>query len=328
MSKAPSGRSGRPLSLWVPCTALALLGLTIAAGCGGSDSAPSQIPAEEVRTAEVVFVDPSRPTPPNNGVPGSPDRTLATRVWLAPRPLDAPACRGARCALVLLAHGFGGNTGRFDTVARGLARAGYVVAAPAFPLTNDRAPGGHATGLADAIEQPADLSFVIDQLIELSEGDGDLLSGRIDVERIGVVGHSLGGATVLGLTRRPCCRDARVGATALVAPFMPVVEAFFGGYPTPEGPPILVVNGSLDPVVTPDVARELYRRTARPHALLVLNGASHADLLEDFGTPELLGPTTRTLLAHFDRSLGNADGALEETLSSLGEAGHEVASEL
>jgi alpha-beta hydrolase superfamily lysophospholipase len=327
MGQAPSDRAGRPLPLGVPRTAFVLLALTIASGCGGGGSAPLEISPEEVRTAEVVLVDSSRRTPPNAGVPGSPERTLATRIWLAPEPLAAPACRGARCALVLLAHGFGGNTGRFDTVARGLAAAGYVVAAPAFPLTNDRAPGGHGTGLADAIEQPADLSFVIDELIARSDGGGDLLSGRIDADRIGVVGHSLGSATVLGLTRRPCCRDARIGATALVAPVVALVEAFFGGYPTPEGPPLLIVNGSLDPAVAAEVARELYRRTARPHALLVLSGAGHSDLIEN-GTQELLGPTTRALVAHFDGSLGDETGGLDEVLAALGNAGHEVASDL
>ena len=294
--------------------------------CGGGGSAPSQIPPDAVLLSERVFVDSSRPTPPNGGVPGRPDRTLATRIWIAPEPLEAPACRGPRCALVLLAHGFGGNTGRFDTVARGLAAAGYVVAAPAFPLTNDRAPGGHTTGLADAVEQPADLSFVIDRLIELSDSDDDALSGRIDSGRIGAVGHSLGGATVLGLTRRPCCHDDRIGASALVAPVTALVEAFFGGYPSPDGPALLVVNGSLDPVVPPDVSRELYRRTAPPHALLVLTGASHSDLVEDTGPPALLDPTIRVLRAFFDRALGERD-ELAGVLADLADSGEEVASE-
>src|SRR4030095_14966341 len=98
-------------------------------------------------------------------------------------------------------------------------------------------------------------------------------SGRIDSGRIGAVGHSLGGATVLGLTRRPCCHDDRIGASALVAPVTALVEAFFGGYPSPEGPALLVVNGSLDPVVPPHVSRELSRQTTPPPDPLVLQRA-------------------------------------------------------
>jgi alpha-beta hydrolase superfamily lysophospholipase len=325
--RARSDRPRRPSALPAARGTLVATALALAAACGGGGSGPSEIPADQVLSADEVFVDPSRPTPPNNGVPGKSDRTLATRIWIAPQPLDAPACRAGRCALVLLAHGYGGNTGRFGTVGRGLAAAGYVVAAPAFPLTNDRAPGGHVSGLGDAVQQPADLSFVIDRLIALSE-DGGLLDGRIDSERIGVVGHSLGGSTALGLTRRPCCRDARVVASAFVAPVTALVEAFFGGFPSPDGPPLLVVNGRGDPVVSPDVARELYDRTDPPHALVVLNGAGHADLVEDFGTAELLDPTIRVLRAFFDRHLGAREGAaLDETLASLADAGHEVASE-
>jgi pimeloyl-ACP methyl ester carboxylesterase len=307
--------------------ALLLLVAVTWAACGSDGSGPTSISPDQVLTLDLTLVDSSRATPPNNGYPGAATRTLETRIWFAPEPLSgAPACDGSACALILLAHGYGGSTARFDEVGRSLAASGYIVAAPAFPLTNDQAPGGHIPGLADAVRQPGDLSFVIDALGPVHAP----LRSRIDFERIGVVGHSLGGTTVLALTRRPCCTDPRVRASAVVAPVTALVEAFFGGYPEPAGPPVLVVNGREDPVVPPDVSRELYGSVTGPRALLVLNDASHSDLIEDFGPEELLAPTEELLRAHFDRHLGAGRElpSLEDVLSDLGAKGNEVASDL
>jgi alpha-beta hydrolase superfamily lysophospholipase len=307
--------------------AVLLLAAATWSACGSSNgSGPTSISPDEVLTFERTFVDESRATPPNNGVPGTPTRTLATRIWMAPEPVRAaPACGGSACALILLAHGYGGSTARFDHVGRSLAAAGYVVVAPSFPLTNDQAPGGHVPGLADAVRQPGDLSFLIDELGAIT----DPMRSRIDFERIGAVGHSLGGSTVLGLTRRPCCSDPRITASALVAPVTALVEAFFGGYPEAEGPPLLVVNGREDPVVPPDVARELYARVSGSRALVVLNDASHSDLVENFGPEELLASTEATLRAHFDRHLGAGGDrpSLDDVLEELGADGNEVASD-
>ncbi len=307
--------------------AVLMLGAVTWAACGSDGSGPTSISPDQVLTLDQTLVDSSRATPPNNGYPGAPRRTLETRIWFAPEPLSgAPACDGSGCALILLAHGYGGSTARFDTIGRYLAAAGYIVAAPAFPLTNDQAPGGHIPGLADAVRQPGDLSFLIDSLGAIRAP----LEARIDIERIGVVGHSLGGATVLALTRRPCCTDPRIRASAVVAPVTALVEAFFGGYPEPAGPPLLVVNGREDPVVPPDVSRELYATVIGPRALLVLNAASHSDLIEDFGPEELLAPTAELLRAHFDRHLGAGRDrpTLEDVLLDLGTEGNEVASDL
>lgn len=318
----------RPGGPWRILALAALLAGALAA-CGSSSLAPAEPTPDEVLALERVFTDPTRSVPPNHGAPGSDVRPLATRLWIAPEaPRHTPACGGPRCALILLAHGFGGSTARFEKIGRALAAAGYVVAAPAFPLTNDQAPGGHLTGLGDAVEQPRDLSYVLDALIELPAGD--LVGDRVDRTRIGAVGHSLGGATVLGATRRPCCRDERVIATALVAPVAALTQALFGGPPEVQGPPVLVLNGALDPLVTPALGRDLFARLGAPRVLVVLASGGHADLLEDFGPDHLLETTSRLLRAYFDRFLGGRPSphTLAATLAELAAEGHEVASDL
>jgi predicted dienelactone hydrolase len=308
----------------------AVLSLALAAslawlsGCGDSSSPGAG--SSEILTDSRTFIDASRPTAPNGAFPGAPERRLETRIWVREDPLrGSPACTRDGCALVLLAHGFGGNTGRFDAYARSLASAGYVVAALAFPLTNDAAPGGHTSALGDVVNQPTDVTFVIDALLAAAGTDGDLLSGRIDASRIGAMGHSLGGATVLAATRADCCTDARIDAVVGVAPVGTLLEPVFGAPAHRDGPPILILNGSLDPVITPALSTALYESLAAPRALVVIPGAGHSDLIEaSSGLPRYLGPSERASIAFFDAHLGGEPDALAPVLEELAAEGNDV----
>src|SRR5262245_1077995 len=113
-----------------------------------------------VGVRSLTLVDSTRQTPPHDGLPGLPWRTLPTQVWYPavgtagaePVP-DAPLAAGGPFPLVLNSHGFGDiNVGESYLA---LARRGFVVASPTFPLTNTGTPGGPY--LADAANQPADV---------------------------------------------------------------------------------------------------------------------------------------------------------------------------
>lgn len=327
---AVSGRCAarRPTTgtLGVGLCLVAALGI---AGCGDDDGAAAvrlaSIDVAEVLHEERLFVDTTRPTRANGGAPGSPDRRLMTRVWYAPTALAAPACDGERCALVVLAHGYGGSTARFDAIARLLAAAGYVVAAPSFPLTNEAAPGGHLPGMSDLRQQPADLAVVIDAMLDAASDDTDPLYGRIDSERIGALGHSLGGATVSGATRSTCCVDTRLDATVLVAPAFVVQPLLLGGPATAAGPPALVINGSDDPLITPTLSLETARTFAPPWYFVEIPGVGHSPLIENIGEPEpALYVTARAARAFFDEYLGGAVGATAPALAQLEAEGQGV----
>ena len=105
---------------------------------------------------------------------------------------DAPV-GGGRLGLVLVSHGTGG--GRFnhrDTAIR-LAEASYIVAAPEHAGDSWR-DGRHSGTSANWHRRPRQLSAVLDRLL----GD-DEFGPRIDPARIGAVGHSAGGYSVLAL---------------------------------------------------------------------------------------------------------------------------------
>jgi hypothetical protein len=104
-----------------------------------------------------TFVDTTRPTVPSVG-PTLPSRTLATAIYRPNRHGQFP--------LIVFAHGASGHPVKFTKLFSAWADAGYVVAAPAFPLTNDHAA---SQNLGDLAQQPGDMSFVLDHVLAIEQ---------------------------------------------------------------------------------------------------------------------------------------------------------------
>ena len=102
---------------------------------------------------------------------------------------NAPVAAGA-FGVIVVSHGAGGMALLHRDLAMALATQGYVVAAPTHP----RGKGNDISGVGVWVGRPRQVSRVIDTVLE----DGQLGS-RIERERIGVVGHSNGGYTVLAV---------------------------------------------------------------------------------------------------------------------------------
>ena len=175
------------------------------------------------------------------------DVVTHARLWLP----FAPEVRSA--PLVLIVPGRGTARYAYTTIAESLASHGYVVAAVDLPQLGR---ASFADGAAippnrafrpsselmrgpyeevDRFFEPAtalglrDLTFVLDRIGELAQEDPNgRFTGRIDMDRVGVFGHSLGGRVAGALA----AADDRLRAYASMEGIAPR-RARFDGLPVP-----------------------------------------------------------------------------------------------
>jgi dienelactone hydrolase len=173
--------------------------------------------------------------------------------------------------LVVFAHGYDLDPYAYATLLRAWARNGYVVAAPFFPHTNSK------TGdldEADIVNQPADVSFVVSRLIDLSREQTSWLYRLIDPTRIAVAGHSDGGETAIAVAHDTCCVDRRVRAAIVMAGDL--LHAARGSYYAGTSP-LLAIQGTADSINSPELSQLIFRDAPAPKYLLWLRGAGHLD---------------------------------------------------
>jgi dienelactone hydrolase len=222
----------------------------------------------------VDLVDTSRPTPANGTFPGAPTRPLPTLLLYpaagdpsAPLAEDAPPAEAAYgFPVIIYAHGNNGSPELSLPMLTRLAAAGFVVAAPAFPLSKRDAPGGHTS--ADYRQQPADMRFVLDNVLAGRVGPVPAVDGG----RVAVVGHSLGAITVLGLTQNSCCHDDRIKAAVAISG----TQAQWDGKSyQPPTTPLLLIHGDHDDVVPFTGSTEVFAAAPSPVGLVRLIDGPH-----------------------------------------------------
>lgn len=221
------------LALW----ALLTFGLQPEPFPAGSESLARLAPGRfSVSRAAIDLTDSSRPTAPNRDFTGSDRRPLKGAAWYP----DA----GGPYPLVVHVHGFTSNHRNGAYLARHLASHGYVVVAVDHPLTKMLAPGD--PNARDVINQPGDVSFLIDILSTRPEAIDPSLQGRVDGDRIAVMGISLGGLTATLAGYHPQLGDERVDAVVSIAgPTAFLAPAFFQS----RSLPFLMLAGDADSLV-------------------------------------------------------------------------------
>jgi predicted dienelactone hydrolase len=219
--------------------------------------------------------------------------------------------------LIIFSHGFGGCAQQSRTLTQALADAGYAVLAPNH---KDKACDRYTSGLlggiiAEVTGDEPEKSFNsperwddsteigrrndVDNLLDFALSH-EPYKRAIDKDRIGIMGHSLGGYTALGIAGGwPAWRNPRFKAALVLAPFADpyIVKGTLRNITVP----IMYMAGTSDSLVPEtDVARA-YEMTGARKYLVVLEGAGH------FAYTELSQEYQHTIatyaVAFFDREL-------------------------
>jgi predicted dienelactone hydrolase len=177
----------------------------LSAGCASSRSAPTDSAsvadaAYPVGLTSVSYEDPAhhRTLKPVLWYPAARGTVMAEQVaspifvpFQAAKDA-APSDAKARWPVVLLSHGNGGEAINMSWLGAHLAAHGFIVVSVNHPGNSygDTSPDGYVRGY----ERPQHFTFILDHLLK-----DPTWGPRIDPERIGAAGHSMGGYTALAL---------------------------------------------------------------------------------------------------------------------------------
>ena len=317
-----SALSSLIVSLDAPLRALAAA-LAVLVGHAAPAAAPAHpagIPSHPAARAPfavgervITIVDPSR-TVQFPGQPRQPRKLVTVIRYPAVGASSETDVAGAvpdRAAgpfpLVIFGHGFTVTPTIYARLLAAWARAGYVVAAPIFPLENENAPGGPDE--SDLTNQPRDMSVVITRMIEANVDRAGAFHGLIDPRRVAVAGQSDGGDTALAVAYDRYFLDRRVRAAVILSGMeIPGVGGFdFVRAGRPQSPPLLATQGTADTINPPNFTRMFFEAAPAPKYLLQLLGAGHIGPYTD-EQPQL-GIVERVTIAFLDGYLkGEPDG--------------------
>ena len=288
-------------------TVLAAAALSVlAVACGGSSSdtartvigAPPEIlPAAEssfgVGFTQLMVKDPAGTRdlavdvwyPTAKGATGTPARyALLPTAYIDSKVAitDAPIAAGGALPLIVYAHGSGGQNFVASFLTEELAAQGFIVVAANHTgdTALDRFTNSTVAPDQNDLNRPADVTREIDEMLARSNASGGQFSGRVDASRIGLVGHSYGGYTVIadvaGHTTplgsvKP---DSRIKAIVAQAPYtLRLTPAELAK----DTVPTMLISGSKD-ITTPtatNAAVAFESITGPPVVLVEIAGAAH-----------------------------------------------------
>lgn len=176
--------------------------------------------------------------------------------------------------LILLSHGTGGSARSIGWLAEALARQGYIVAG-ANHHGNTAIEPYRVEGFAHVWERPRDMSVILDLLLQDPQ-----FGPRIDRERIGAAGFSLGGYTALALA------GARLNLASFIQSYTDAGRDMVSDLP-PEFSDAPVLAAHIEDLAANDTTHKQSFRDERLRAIFAIAPAIGQGL-----TPESLATIT------------------------------------
>ena len=158
--------------------------------------------------------------------------------------------------LIVFSHGYGGTNTQSTPLMETLASHNFIVASPEHTGNSQSSPGD--TYDQAAMNRVPDISFIIDTMFSRNNDSKDMFFECINETNVGVVGHSFGGMTTIGMAAgwAEAEADPRVSA---IAPISAVIDSDLqsGHRPSPyagfvktslEGinVPVMLIGGTKD----------------------------------------------------------------------------------
>jgi len=304
---AACGSSGSSRAAGSPTTGSPTAAIGQQLGCTYPTSAPAGPYGLGSRT--LTLVDRSRPTDadPGRHLVARPDRTLAVTVLYpsaaasstgAPQPGAVPAA--GSFPLVLVSHGVLSDGPTIARLVQNWARAGYVIAAPTYPLSS-----GPGANIDDLPRQPGDVAFVVRSLQAITDQPSDPLHGHVQSRCLALAGHSMGAATTLEAGYESGFEVPGVRAVIEMSGILaPIPPGSFSGAPRT---PLLALHGDADTTVPISGSQNAFRLLPGPAWFVTFHGASHNSI---FLPP--YGPVLdASAIAFLDAQLKDQPGGLD-----------------
>jgi predicted dienelactone hydrolase len=237
--------------------------------------------------------------------------------------------------VIVISHGVAESRETFAYAAQHLVSYGFAVAVLEHPGSDSKKFQQYFSGFAgppeaeELINRPLDVKFLLDELQRRSERNENL-KGRLNLQQVGAIGHSLGGYTALTLAsgnlnfpqlRKDCfpnrslnlsvflqCRGAELPPInySLSDPRIKAVMALNPLNSTIIGKtglskikiPVMLVGGSQD-IFTPAVPEQIrpftWLRTGDKYLAIIENG-THFSVSEDLKQEENILPVPESLI--------------------------------
>jgi predicted dienelactone hydrolase len=261
----------------------ASVGVFVAAALFSNSTDRSLLPAAFAQNI------PETPTAPLNAVPSSiaPQFTQVDQysITIADRdpadiyfPVSSNRTDVEALPIALLLPGALVSRNYYSRFARAVAQYGFVVVVP----SHERSLPDGSTGELAEVSQ---VNAVLTQMTTENTNPQSPIAGRIDTQKLVLLGHSHGGAVGLNAIANVCafpfCTGEFARPNALVAGIFYGVNTYdptVGEYRMTNnaGIPVALVQGSRDGIATPEEANNTYVRIQdTPKALITVEGANH-----------------------------------------------------